>query len=168
MTSHNRLVLVALLLAILGGIPAEAGELPSAPMPVSLAGAWRFQFDPHDAGIRDHWFTKSMREPNPVISNPAIRAFKAVIVAASLISAIGFQYARATETPLEKLQRHCGDGRCQKICHGNLCNPGRYQSDASSCLEIGVGYKKTERLVHQRGVPESRGNREKARQFVST
>ena len=43
-----------------------------------------------------------MKEPNPTISNPALQAFRAAVVAASLISATGIHNAKAAETPLEK------------------------------------------------------------------
>ena len=57
---RRMLIKTVMLLSVLGGISAEAAERPSPSAPVSLAGAWRFQFDPKDAGIRDQWFTKSL------------------------------------------------------------------------------------------------------------
>ena len=49
-----------MIVSALAGIPAGAAERPSPSAPVSLAGAWRFQFDPQDAGIKDQWFAKSL------------------------------------------------------------------------------------------------------------
>ncbi len=49
-----------IIVSALLGIPAGAAERPSPSVPVSLAGAWRFQFDPQNAGIKDQWFTKSL------------------------------------------------------------------------------------------------------------